>query len=148
MLVLDKVITTLEQRLYRFKDGISDKRFITELKAFELDCNLPHSISTFLSLDLNDYTASRMLNKHKSMQMDLHNNYCEIAPLSDLKLKAEDDIDAFLDNILEKQRKIKQDFKDKAKRHYATKNRFLVEEFESNPNFKNKTFKSVHLGWS
>ena len=148
MLVLDKVITTLEQRIYRFKDGMSDKRFITELKAFELDCNLPHSISTFLSLDLNDNTASRMLNKLKRIQMDLHNNYCEIAPLPDLKLKPEDDIDAFLDNILEKQRKIKQDFKDKAKRHYANKNRFLVDEFESNPNFFIKPFKTVDLGWS
>ena len=68
--------------------------------------------------------------------MDLHDDYCEIAPLPSIELdhNNEDEMNAFLDDILEKQRRIKQEFKDKAKRHYANKNRLLVKEYEYNYN--------------
>ena len=133
MEILDNAIYLLKHRQYHFKDGMPDRSFIYELRALELDLNLPPSIAKFFALDLNENSTSRLLKKLKIIQMDLHDDYCEIAPLPALEFNPEDDIDAFLDDILEKQRRIKQEFKDKAKRYYFNKNRFLVEDFESNP---------------
>jgi len=140
MEILDNTIYLLKHRQYHFKDGMPDRSFIYELRALELDLNLPPSIAIFLAADLDENSTSRLLKKLEIVQMDVHDEYCEIAPLPAIELdhNNEDEMNAFLDNILEKQRRIKQEFKDKARRHYAAQNRLLVEEFESNP----------HLSWS
>jgi hypothetical protein len=140
MEILDNTIYLLKHCQYHFKDGMPDRSFICELRALELDLNLPPSIATFLAVDLDENSTSRLLKRLEIIQMDLHDEYCEIAPLPAIELdhNNEDEMNAFLDDILEKQRRIKQEFKDKARRHYAAHNRLLVEEFESNP----------HLSWS
>ena len=134
MEILDNTIYLLKHRQYYFKDGMPDRSFISELRELELDLNLPPSIATFLAADLDENSTSRLLKRLEIIQMDLHDEYCEIAPLPAIELdhNNEDEMNAFLDDILEKQRRIKQEFKDKARRHYAAQNRLLVEEFESN----------------
>ena len=136
MEILDNTIYLLKHRQYHFKDNMSHRRYITELKALELDLNLPPSIATFLAVDLNEKNTTQLLRMLTFIQMYLHDYYCEIAPLPSIELdhNNEDEMNAFLDDILEKQRRIKQEFKDKAKRHYANKNRLLVKEYESNYN--------------
>ena len=125
MMILDKLITTLEERIDRFRGDMNDDEYVSALDAFEEDLNLPPILSPLFVLDFNDESASKWLNRLQIMRADLMNDFCDIIPVPNYKITKPNsaNIDKFLDEILERK-------KHQAKRLFKNKNRLIIEEFE------------------
>jgi len=124
MMILNTLITTLEQRKRHFTDDMSQDSYIAMLDQFTENLKLPQTIATTFATMLNNKSTDKLLDDLKVIQMDLHDDYNEITPLPSTKIfHPEEDIDAFLDSILEKKKK-------QAQRLFANKNKMIVEEFE------------------
>ena len=133
MMVLDKLITTLEERIDRFSGDMSDDEYASALDAFEEDLNLPPILSPLFVLDFNDESASKWLKTLKITRADLMNDFCDLIPVPNYKITKPNsaDIDKFLDAILEKK-------KNQAKRLFINKNNFIIEEYEKEISATNK----------
>ena len=133
MMILDKLITTLEERIDRFSGDMSDDEYASALDAFEEDLNLPPILSPLFVLDLTNESADKWLKTLKITRADLMNDFCDLIPVPNYKITKPNsaDIDKFLDAILEKK-------KNQAKRLFINKNNFIIEEYEKEISATNK----------
>ena len=124
MMILNTLVNTLEERKQHFNDEMPHDVYIEMLDQFIDKLKLPNIIATFFATTLNAESTDKLLEELKSIQIDLHDDYNEVAPLPSTKaLNSQEEIDAFLDEILEKKKK-------QAQRLFANKNKMIVEEFE------------------
>ena len=124
MMILNTLVNTLEERKQHFTDEMPHDVYIEMLDQFTENLKLPQTIATTFATMLNNKSTDKLLDDLKVIQMDLHDDYNEITPLPSTKIfHPEEDIDAFLDGILEKKKK-------QAQRLFANKNKMIVEEFE------------------
>ena len=98
MMILNTLITTLEQRKRYFTDDMPHDMYIDDAGSIHRKLKTPQTIATTFATMLNNESTDKLIDDLKVIQMDLHDDYNEITPLPSTKIfQPEEDIDAFLD---------------------------------------------------